>query len=238
MRMLMLVLLAGLAGCGDVKTDWACGTEDPPPPQVTVLRVQQCWINQKRDKANLWSGTGFPISSNGLISYRHELPPGAPIVLVEGEVASALDRGNDEREWDDWVYARFHSAPDQIPIVDPKLELRPGERVAIVGFPVPDGFPSDLNDRFERFWTTPSKTAYGEIASKPFWLGIPDDIVLIKAEDASLHGFSGGPVMVRRDDNWVVVGVCVGVLYRDILDGIFSSRLHIVRRIPEHLLDK
>ncbi len=235
MRTLMLVLLAGLAGCGDVRTDWAGGTQDPPPPQVTVLHVQQCWLNEEGDEKTVWFGAGFRISSSGIITYRHQLPPSVTEVLVEGEVASVLDRGNDEREWDDWIYVRIRSTKGEIPIVDPKLELRPGERVAIVGFPASDATTEELLDKF---WATPCKTAYGEIASKPFWLGIPDDIVLIKAGDASLKGMSGGPVMVLRNNEWVVVGVYVGVLYRDILKGVFSSRLRIARRIPEHLLEK
>ena len=244
MRTLMLMLLAGLAGCGDVKTDWACGAQDPPPPDVTVLRVQQCWLNQQRDKVSFWAGTGFPISPNGLISFRHELPPRAPIVLVEGEVASVLDRGNDERVWEDWIFVQFQTPPDQIPMLDPRLELRPGERVALVGFPAPDGVPENLKDLknlkdlMERFWTTPSKTIYGKIASKPFWLGFPEEVVLVKAGDASLDGLSGGPVMVFRDSNWVVVGVLCATLNRDILNGVFASKLHVIRRIPEHLLEK
>ncbi len=234
MRILMLMFLAGLAGCGDVRTDRACGTEAPPPPQVTVLRVQQCWLNEKGDRASLWSGTGFPISSNGVISYRHELPPGAPVVLVEGEVASVLDRGNDEREWDDWIYVQLQSAPDQVPIVDPKLELRAGERVAVVGFSA-HGVPKGRAKKWTDFQ---SRTVYGKIVSKPSWLGIPDEIVFVKSDEGMLEGMSGGPVMFFRDNKWVVFGVMVGKVRQDILNGLFSSKLFYARRIPEHLLEK
>ena len=234
MRTLMLVLLAGLAGCGDVKSDWACGTEDPPPPEVTVLRVQQCWINEEGDGGKCGCGTGFPISSNGIIAYRHELPRSVTEVLVEGETASVLDRGSEETNWDDWIHVRFQSAPDHVPIVDPKLELHTGERVAIVGFSAHD-IPKDRAMKWTDFQ---SRTVYGKVVSKPFWLRPPEEVVLIKAGDAALKGLSGGPVMVRRDNNWVVIGVYVGRLHRNILDGVFSSKLRIARRIPEHLIEK
>ncbi|MBN1512165.1 MAG: trypsin-like peptidase domain-containing protein [Phycisphaerae bacterium] len=234
MRTLMLMLLAGLVGCGDVKTDWACGTEDPPPPEVTVFRVSQCWFNEKGDSVTSGWGTGFPISSNGIITYRHALPPYVTYAFVEAKVASILDRGSRDAYWDDWMYVEFQSPPDQVPVLDPKVELHPGERVAIVGFSA----HGDAEGRARILSDFHSRTVYGKVVSTPFWLGLPEEVVLVKVGDAPLNGLSGGPVMVLRDNNWVVIGSYVGIVYRDILNGVFSSKLHIVRRIPEHLIEE
>ncbi len=233
MRILMLMLLAALAGCGEIRTDWACGTEDPPPPDVTVLRVLQWWSNEKDESVMYMWGTGFPISSSGIITYKHMLPPYVTYVFVEGKIAFIVDRGNEGAGWDDWLHVRFPSAPNQIPVLGPKVELHPGERVAIVGFSsrgAAEGCTRILSDYH-------SEVVYGKVVSKPFGLGLPEEIALVKVEDASLHGFSGGPVMVFRDNNWVVIGVHVGKLNRNILKGIFSSKLRIARRLPEHLLE-
>ncbi|MBN1512166.1 MAG: hypothetical protein JXB13_09140 [Phycisphaerae bacterium] len=234
MRTLMLVLLAGLAGCGDVKTDWACGTEGSPPPQVTVMRVLECWSEEEGGKPRCGLGAGLPISSEGIITYKHDLPPNVMHVYVEGEAAPVLDRGSEDADWDDWVYVRFQSAPDQIPMLDPNVQLRPGERVAMVGFPV-HGIPKD---RLKEWQDIPPRTIYGRIVSKPFWLGIPDEVVFIKPDEGALKGMSGGPAMVLRDNKWVVFGVMVGKVRQDILNGFFSSKLFYARRIPEHLLQK
>ncbi len=234
MRILMLMFLAGLAGCGDVRTDRACGTEAPPPPQVTVLRVEQCWINEEGDEAIAWFGTGFPVSSNGVISYRHDLPSTVTHVYVEGRVASVLDRGSEDPKWDDWIHVRFQSAPDQIPMLDPTVELHPGERVAMVGFPT-HGIAEDQAEKWE---DVPPSMIYGEIASEPSRLGFPEDVVFIKTADMQQEGLSGGPVMVFRDKEWVVFGVAVGKARHKILKGLSSSRLLVARRIPEHLLER
>jgi hypothetical protein len=232
----MLVLLAGLAGCGDVKTDWACGEQDPPPPEVTVLRVKQRWLNEEGDRASVWSGTGFPISTNGLISFRHELPSNVEHVYVEGELAPVLDRGNKETIWDDWVHVRFQSAPDRIPTLDPKVELHPGERVAMVGFST-HGIPKHRLNKLRREGI-PARALYGKVAFHPSYFDLPEEVVLINAGNVTPHGLSGGPVMVLRDNKWVVVGIMVTEGEHRILRGLFSYRLLVARRLPEHLLEK
>jgi len=234
MRMLMLMLLAGLAGCGDVRTDWACGTQAPPPPQVTVLRVLKVWTKEEGGKPHSVMGTGFPITADGIISCRHELPSHVRQVYVEGKLASILDRGSKDVEGDDWIHVEFQSPPSQIPILDPKVPLRPGERVAIVGF-LTHGIPKD---RLQKWLEIPVRTVYGRTASNPFWLDVPEEVVLIKAGDAPLNGMSGGPVMVLRDNKWVVFGFMVGKVHQDGLSSLFSSTLLCVRRLPEHLLEK
>ncbi len=236
MRTLMLVLLAALAGCGEIRTDWACGTEDPPLPDVTVLHVQQCWPNEEGDTMTVWSGTGFPISTNGVISYRHELPPNVAHVYVESQLAPVLHRGSEETIWDDWIHVRFQSALDQIPLVDPTVELRPGERVAMIGFST-HGIPKDRLNKL-REEGIPARTLYGKIAFHPSFFDLPEEVVLIDAGDVAPYGLSGGPVMVLRDKKWVVVGIMVrGGRYR-ILPGLLYSDLLVARRIPEHLLEK
>ncbi len=234
MRILMLMLLAGLAGCGDVKTDWTCGTEDPPPPDVTVLRVLQFWTKEEGGELRSGMGTGVPISCEGIITYEHDLPPNVMHVYVEGKLASILDRGTEDATWNDWLYVRFPSAPDRIPMLDPKVKLRPGERVAMVGF-LRQGIPKD---RLKDWRDIPVSTVYGRTASNPFWLDVPEEVVLVEAGDTPLFGISGGPAMVLRDNKWVVFGVMVGTMRQDTLSAIFASRFHVVRRIPEHLVEK
>ncbi len=234
MRTLMLMLLAGLTGCGDVRTDWAGGTEDPPLPDVTVLRVLQWWSDEKDDSVMYMWGTGFPISSSGIITYKHMLPPHVKHVHVEGKIAFIVDRGSEDAGWDDWLHVWFPSAPNQIPVLDPKVELHPGERVAIVGFSsrgAPEGRTRILSDYH-------SEVVYGKVVSKPFWLGIPDEVVFIKTDEGNLNGMSGGPVMVLRNNKWVVFGIMVGGVRQNLWLGLWFSNVCHARRIPEHLLEK
>ncbi len=79
---------------------------------------------------------------------------------------------------------------------------------------------------------------YGKVVSKPFWLGIPDEVVFIKTDEGNLNGMSGGPVMVLRNNKGVVFGIMVGGVRQNLWLGLWFSNICHARRIPEHLLEK
>jgi hypothetical protein len=204
-------------------------------------------INEVRtdDEWYVSAGTGFVVSWDLGITTQHDLPPEVKSVSIDGQEARIVERSNvQENLWDDWMTFSMPKHKN-VPRIDPDVDLPPGTRFVIVGFP-DCGMKAETPERVaEKYLACPKRVLHCAVVRRPFYLKeVPRTVFARIADPEPSEGFSGGLAAVLDHETGVltVFGIYTGLTMEadpftgTPLAGLFVFRAGVIRRIPEHLL--
>jgi hypothetical protein len=171
------------------------------------------------------SGSLIPLGNQRAITALHVFKQ--PVAWIDGTL-SGLDLeasgGRADVSCSDWAIVRVNNT--QLPepdLLERNYQFREGEEVFITGFAT----ASSRHNTDGKL--TPQRFA-GRVSSPPFWAEVPEVVVTLHLEGApDLSGASGGPVSIKVNGVWRVVGIYLGRWESGLWTG------YVVRPLPDEV---